>query len=138
MRSLFEDVRYAVRLLFRQPGFTLAAVLLLALGIGVNSAIFSIVDSVLLHPLSYKEPDRLYVIWTKNQVRNKLQGAFAAPEFQEYAERQKSFSQFAGVHALSGHADGPGRAGARGDGAGQRRISRDAGHIALSGQGFRG
>ncbi|MGJ5815380.1 ABC transporter permease [Paludibaculum fermentans] len=95
MRSLLEDLRYAVRLLFRQPGFTLAAVLLLALGIGVNSAIFSIVDSVLLHPLSYKEPERLYVIWTKNQLRNKLQGAFAAPEFQEYAERQKSFSQFA-------------------------------------------
>ncbi|MBN9662758.1 MAG: ABC transporter permease [Acidobacteria bacterium] len=95
MRSLFEDVRYAIRLLFRQPGFTAAAVLLLALGIGVNSAIFSIVDSVLLHPLSYKEPERLYVIWTKNQIRNKMQGAFAAPEFQEYAGRQRSFSQFA-------------------------------------------
>ncbi|WP_321473033.1 ABC transporter permease [uncultured Paludibaculum sp.] len=95
VRSLMEDLRYAVRLLFRQPGFTLAAVLLLALGIGVNSAIFSIVDSVLIHPLSYSQPERLYTVWTKNLRRNTPQGAFSPPEFQEYARRQQGFSHFA-------------------------------------------
>lgn len=95
MRSLFDDLRYSLRLLFRQPGFTTAAVLLLALGIGVNSAIFSVVDSVLLHPLSYFRPDRLYTVWTKNEARNRPQGAFSPPEFQEYARRQTNFSHFA-------------------------------------------
>lgn len=95
MWSLIEDLRYALRLLFRQPGFTLAAVLLLALGIGVNSAIFSIVDKVLLHPLSYERSDRLYTVWTRNLARNKPRGAFSPPEFHEYARRQNGFSHFA-------------------------------------------
>ena len=66
MTSLFEDIRYALRLLARQPAFTVSAILLLALGIGVNSAIFSVVDSVLLRPLPYRNPESLYNVWTRN------------------------------------------------------------------------
>lgn len=57
METLIRDVRYGVRTLVREPGFTLLAVLALALGIGATTAVFTVVDSVLLRPLSYKDPE---------------------------------------------------------------------------------
>jgi putative ABC transport system permease protein len=63
MRDLFSDLRLGLRILLRNPGFSATAILLLALGIGANTAIFSVVNAVLLRPLPYQDSSRIMQIW---------------------------------------------------------------------------
>src|SRR5579859_2121630 len=83
MTTLFQDVRYGLRMLVKKPTFTIVAVLTLALGVGANAAIFSIVNAVLLHSLPYPDPDRLVRIYFNNPGVG-LQGVrFSVPEFDD-------------------------------------------------------
>jgi putative ABC transport system permease protein len=92
MKTLFQDLRYGARMLMKTPGFTVAAVLTLALGIGANTAIFSIVNSVLLKPLPYPNADRLMTIWENHTARNGPEREWTSPTgFEDWRDQTKSF-----------------------------------------------
>jgi predicted permease len=99
MRSLLQDLRYAGRLLARSPGFTLLIVLTLALGIGANVAIFSVVDGVLLTPLPYREPDKLMAIYSEFPGLNLRKFVVSAPEYLELRRWSTSFDDI-GAYAV--------------------------------------
>src|ERR671912_2147522 len=88
-------LRYAVRQLLKSPAFTLVAVVCLALGIGANVALFSVVNSVLLRPLPYHEPDRLVRLSSTHEENNLTRVGFSYPRFLEVQQRQQVFSDLA-------------------------------------------
>ena len=92
MDTLFRDVRHAARNLVRSPGFTIVTILTLALGIGANTAIFSVVNAVILRPLRYPQPDRLIYISSQFPQMGFDQFWVSPPEFMELQERTRAFS----------------------------------------------
>jgi predicted permease len=94
MRSLANDLRYAVRMLRRNPGATLAAVVVMALGIGANTAIFSLVNGLLLRPLNVTQPERLVSVYT-SQVGGLRHGNTSYPDYLDYRTRSEVFSVLA-------------------------------------------
>ena len=93
MERLLLDVRYAFRSLLKYPGFTIVAVLTLALGIGANTAIFSIVNSILLMPLPFTNPDQLVMIWENNAQQGLKDSTVAPAKFLDWRDHSKSFEQ---------------------------------------------
>ncbi len=94
---MMRDVRYAARRLIKSPGFTIVAVLTLALGISANTAIFSAVDAVLLHPLPFPHPEQLMYITKTMVMFGLLQSHSSALDFRDYRSHGKVFSQMAGI-----------------------------------------
>ncbi|BDC50312.1 hypothetical protein F183_A26280 [Bryobacterales bacterium F-183] len=84
------ELRFALRSLLKNPGFTILAVLVLALGMGANTAIFSVVNAVLLRPLPYPEPDRIAMVYTK-WAKSGRHGQTSAPDFHDWRQRATSF-----------------------------------------------
>ena len=106
MNTLFLDLKYGLRMLAKNPGFTAVAVLTLALGIGANTAIFSVVNAALLRSLPYKEPGRLVYVWSAEKARGINQSTVSIPDLRDWRERSQVFDGmagwFSGTYNLSG------------------------------------
>jgi predicted permease len=100
LQTVWTDVHFATRMLRSSPGFTAVAVLTLALGIGANTAIFSVVNAVLLRPLPYPNAKRLAVIWST--WGNETRGPASGPELVELRNRSRAFEEIAGIWVTSG------------------------------------
>ncbi len=101
MDTLLQDIRYAVRMLIKKPGFTVVVVAALALGIGANTAIFSIVNSILLRPLPYRDPARLAMIWMDNKRMNVDQDIHSYPNYVDYRDQNQVFESMAAYSGIS-------------------------------------
>ncbi len=96
LEPFFQDVRHSLRTLRKSPGFTMVAVLTLALGIGANTAIFSVVEGVVLAPLPFRQPDRLVAVYENNlTLKHLIDGSY--PDFLDWQRNARSFQQMAAV-----------------------------------------
>src|SRR5437667_4170985 len=96
MDSIIKDIRYRLRSLQKRPAFTAIAVLTLALGIGANTTIFSVVNSVLLRPLPYQNSERLVMIWGNFQKLSIERLTAKVAEYEDYRAQDQTFEQVAG------------------------------------------
>jgi putative ABC transport system permease protein len=101
MTTFWQDLRYGIRILLKSPGVTFVAVLALALGIGANTAIFSVVNAVLLRPLPFDKPEQLTVLMSVNQKRGLTQASFSFLNFADYRAQNSSFSAIAAYTQVS-------------------------------------
>ena len=92
MNTLWQDLRYGIRVLAKTPGFTFAAIMALAIGIGANTAIFSVVYSVILKPLPYPDSERIVIMWEKSPM---MDLSVSYPDFLDWRARSKSFANIA-------------------------------------------
>ncbi|MFY9826626.1 MAG: ABC transporter permease, partial [Thermoanaerobaculia bacterium] len=103
--DLGRDVRFGLRSLIRSPAFTLVAILCLALGIGANAAIFSVLNAVLLRPLPYPEPDRLVRVW---ESADNFIGSVSIPNYRDWVQQATGFEQLATWRGGSANLQGSG------------------------------
>ncbi len=103
---MLSDLRYGLRVLMKAPGFTTVAVLTLALGIGANAAMFSLVNGVLLRGLPFPEPDRLFILYTTAPQFSRMSSSY--PNFLDWEKRNRSFSAIAAFRSESFNLTGQG------------------------------
>ncbi len=98
MQTLWQDLRFSMRTLLKRPGFTLVAIVTLALGIGANTAIFSVVDAVLLRPLPYPEAGRLVFLWSTARSQSASAFGSALPDYREWRDQNRTLDGLAGFY----------------------------------------
>jgi putative ABC transport system permease protein len=108
MNTVLQDVRYGIRMLVNSPGFTLVAVLTLALGIGANTAIFSVIDAVLLNRMPYPDAGRLVMVWEQNPGRGWFRNVISAANFLDWKRQNHVFAKIAAIHDGSYDVSGKG------------------------------
>lgn len=108
LTDLLHDLRYAVRMQLKNPAFTIIAIIALALGIGANTAIFSVVNTVLLRPLPYKDPERLVMIWEDSSRHGYPRDTPAAANFVDWRDQSQSFEGMAAIADTSFNLTGSG------------------------------
>src|SRR6185369_6149398 len=101
MSTFFQDLRYGIRMLRKNPGFTLIALMALTLSIGANTALFSVVYGVLLKPLPYAQDKELIVLHQEFPKANAMNVGFSVKELNDYREQAKSLAQIEEYHQMS-------------------------------------
>jgi len=108
LSDLWQDLRYGLRMLAKNPGFAAVAVIALALGIGANSAIFSVVNTVLLRPLPYKNPERLVMVWEENSKQGFPRDTPSPANFIDWRDQNHVFESMAAIVEASFNLTGAG------------------------------
>ncbi len=98
MDAIFQDLRFAVRSLAKRPGFTAVVIVTLALGIGANTAIFSVVNGVLFKPLPYGDADRLALVWYRMSASTVGKAPFSGADFADFRRESRLLEEFAGIY----------------------------------------
>src|SRR5712664_176376 len=101
LESLWQDVRYAVRTLRRNPVFTTTAAATLALAIGAQTSVFSVLNAVLLRPLPYRAPEQLAMLWTEDPTQNFREGRSALWDVEHWRSQSQSFADMATFDSVS-------------------------------------
>src|SRR5262249_55228947 len=109
MQTLWQDLRYGARMLMKKPGFTIAAVLTLALGIGANTAIFSVVDAVLLRPLPFPHPEQIVLVRDDLSGRQLEGVGMSVDELRDFQERSGVFEQISAAWPVDANLTGSDR-----------------------------
>src|SRR5262245_18715750 len=97
MTTWLQDLRLGFRMLWRSPGFAAIAIAALAIGIGANTAIFSVVNALLSRPLPYADPDRLAIVWDHNLPRDRKNNVVSPGNFLHWRELNQTFEDMAAV-----------------------------------------
>jgi putative ABC transport system permease protein len=109
METIWNDLKYGWRMLRRNPGFAVVAVLTLAIGIGANAAIFSVINTILLRQMPFKDPSRIIIVWDTDPNRALNSGTISAAEFLDWRDMNKSFAELDGLRpsfvTLTGNGD---------------------------------
>jgi putative ABC transport system permease protein len=98
METLWQDMRYGIRMLLKAPSFSIVATIALALGIGANTAIFSVVNGVLLRPLPFTKSEQLMSVWEMDPTRGQVRGTASYPNFADWREQNRVFERMASYH----------------------------------------
>ncbi|HET9533131.1 MAG TPA: ABC transporter permease, partial [Blastocatellia bacterium] len=108
MERLLQDLRYGIRMLWKSPGFTAVIVLALGIGIGATTAIFSVVNAILLRALPYDDPDRIVMVWMDNRKLDLDQDFHSYPNYADYRDQNQTFEQIAAFNDRSFNLTGSG------------------------------